>query len=272
MEKIDIELLKKIKDDKFNFAGMHVLELTHKLMNYIGDHDPEVRDGLVYPVLAHLLHDDVLSNEELCHITEDFLTDKYLFYDINNKEEFSVLTRSFTVLQLAVIVYKHNMKPILSEEQFKKLVKDTISYFEQETDFRGFVEDIGWLHSIAHAADLFSQLMRNKQVKEKDLKKIFRVIQNRFMIHEYQFIHDEDERMINGIEHAIKRDILPKEFVIEWIKGFKKYERGDEWPEAYHITLNIKRFLRSMYFRFLNDINTEYISEICKEVLFEVKI
>ncbi len=269
MNDILLEELKKIKESKYNFSEINVLELTYKLLEHIGIKDGVRRDEFVYPVLAHLLHDDVLENNELDKIANILITDDYLFYDIANEKEYSVLKRSFTLLQLAVLVYKYNKDNVLEENTYNNIVAKFYDYFVKETDLRGYEKEVGWCHSIAHSADLFAQIFNNEKLGKTDIEKGFLLIREKFVIKSYQYISDEDERMVNAIENAVKRNVLNENFILEWVEGFKDYEKGNLYPEAYTITLNVKKFLRSMYFRFLEQDEYKYISDKCFKILKE---
>ena len=43
--------------NKFKFDEINKLELVYELMEDIGNHDGHLRDNVIYPSLAHLLHD-----------------------------------------------------------------------------------------------------------------------------------------------------------------------------------------------------------------------
>ena len=243
MEKLK-KILKTIKENKYDFSGHNVYELTHRLIEDIGCLDGEVRDMLLYPVLAHLLHDDVLLEEQLEDVTTLLISKEYLFFDINNEKEFSVLTRSFTLLQLAIIVYKYNNDKIITEKLFKELVTQFTLYLEKETDYRGFVKKVGWCHSIAHSADLFKQLSRNDSISIDEYKKMLNLFKDIFKVKHYQFIHDEDERFVTALEELIKRNIFDQGFWIDYISSFKDFDKGDLYPEAYNILFNMKKLVR----------------------------
>lgn len=271
LNKDDLDLLQSIRDNKFDFTGLNIHDLTEKLLLHIGVKDGEVRDNLVYPVLAHLFHDDLFDNEYLDSKVLQLISDDYLFYDMNNKIEYSVLKRSFTLLQLAILVYKHNQKQILSNSTFTSLSNKFLDYFEQETYLTGYKKDVGWCHTIAHSADLFAQIFKNDNIDRIYIEKALLLIQNKFMIKHYQYTSDEDERMVNAIENAVKRDVVSQDFITDWIIHFKEFEKGNIYPDAYHITLNVKRLLRSLYFKFLDNKNDEYISKICHDTLSFIK-
>ena len=159
MDKNLEELLKKIQEEKYSFKNIDKLQLIEE----IGNKDGELRDLLIYPVLAHLLHDNLLENDDLDKITNLIISDKYLTYDMSNKESFSVLKRSFSILQLAILVYKYNKDKVIKDETIDLRIERFVDYFEKEEDLRGHVEEVGWCHSIAHRADLFKHVMAAKE-------------------------------------------------------------------------------------------------------------
>jgi len=271
LSKETITLLEEIIEQQFDFSSCDAIQLTYQLIENIGDKNSHIRDRLIYPVLAHLLHDDVLEKEELQKIAALLMSDKYLFYDMDNQVEDSVLKRSFTVLQLVILFYKHRKDGILEEEFFTESVKRVITYYMNETDYRGYNEEVGFLHSNAHGADLFAQIVQHQEVKMETLEVILEVIKDKFKILEYMFVHDEDERSVTVLEHAIKRNVLSEEFLVEYIRNFGRFEKGKLYPLVYHIVRNVKCFLRSLYFRFIDDESYLFLTNEIKTVLKEVR-
>ena len=85
------------------------------------------------------------------------------------------------------------------------------------------------------------------------------------------FIYDEDERSVTVIEKALARKVLSKEFMIEYVRNFARFEKGNLYPEAYHILRNVKCFLRSLYFRIVEHNELQYLAEEIQAVLKDVK-
>ncbi len=266
-----ITLCKELRNKEFNFNEIVPLEVTYQLLQLIGDKDAEVRDHLVYPVLAHLLHDDVLEKKELDIICNLLLSDEYLFYDIENKEEYSVLTRSFTLLQLAILIYKHNQKPILLQSTFDVLLEKSLLYFELESDVRGYVKEVGWAHSVAHFADLLAQIYKSPGLHSEYIIKSLNIIKKKLVIRESQFIHEEDERMVNAIVNLLElQDIGNDEFII-WVQSFTDFDMGVKYPEAYNIQFNAKKFIRSLYFRLVENKDYIWLTDVLRVTALEIK-
>ena len=271
MNKEFIEYLKRIKENEYKFEDtVDKQQLTKTLIDNIGNQDSFVRDRLVYPALASLLYYDHLSEEQLIEFTKLLISDKCMKYDMPNYYELSVLTRSFSLLAIVIIVYKHHTNQFLPKDLFVELYSEFMDYFRNETDFRGYIEDIGWAHSVAHSADVFKQLFRCSELGNEEFKSMFAVIRERFMINNYVFMSDEDERMITAIHEALKRDVLEEEYIIEWIKDFRSFEKLAKYPEDYNVDINIRNLLRSLYFRLIGDKKYQTILNVLIDVLDEL--
>jgi hypothetical protein len=269
LEKKWIDYLKKQKESKFVFEDVNKLELLHLLMEHIGEKDAEIRDGLVYPNLAHLLNDKHFDEDQLNDIATDLISEQYLTFDIENYVDYSVLTRSFSVLQLAVLVHVHNRDHVIHGKIIQNLFTKFLKYFTMEEDLRGYNEEVGFMHSIAHSADLFAQLMQVEFFHEKEIKTMFTVIIDKYQTKDFFFMYDEDERMVNAIMNGLQREILDQEFIEGWIDSFANYKKPKNWPQAYYITNNVKVFLRSLYFRVLDHEKYGFVAEKIKKVLQE---
>ena len=271
MNKEFIELLKRIKESKFVFEeGTDKTKLAATLIENIGNHDSYIRDGLVYPTIANLLYYDNLPKEVLIDITKVLISEKGIKHDMPNYYDLSVLTRSFSVLTLVLIVYRQRNEQLLSQELFMELYTEFLDYFRNETDYRGYIDEIGWAHSVAHSADLFKQLFKCGELGVKEFETMFSVIKERFMINTYVFMSDEDERMVTALIEGIKRNVLAESYIIDWIKGFKSYERLAKYPEDYNVDINVRNLLRSLYFRLIGDDEYSVILDTLVEVLEEL--
>ncbi|QMS85576.1 DUF2785 domain-containing protein [Candidatus Xianfuyuplasma coldseepsis] len=248
MEEKQLQFLKDQKQSGYAFKDVNKFELVLDLLEDIGIKDPQIRDELVYPALAHLLHDKHLTEDELTAVLDKLIGPEYLLFDLDNIIEYSVLIRSFTVLQLVILVHVHNRDHIIPVKYIKQLSTAFMSYFQQETILDGYNETVGFMHSIAHSADLFAQLFKVEDFNETIFKSMLNAIQNKFKINHYYFSHDEDERMVVAIMNALDANILEEEYWKSWISQLGSYTKPTTYPAAYYIKNNVRNILRSLYF------------------------
>lgn len=245
--------MKREKETGFHFEDLDKYDFAHKLIENIGDLDPVIRDGLIYVNLAHLFYDGHFDKEQLIHFFEILISDNYLMYDMENIGEHSELKRSFTILQLVYFIYLHNKNKLLTNKQYMNFFTKFMKYFNNETILKGYDAKVGWMHTIAHSADLIAQIVESKEMNKKTMEELFLAVRKKFAISSYNYVSDEDERMVTALMAALEREILEEEFVIGWIHSFSKLEKPKTFPDHYNFKNNIKNLLRSLYFRLGTD-------------------
>ena len=80
---------------------------------------------------------------------------------------------------------------------------------------------------------------------------MLRVIRETVVSASVVFVDEEDERLAAAALSAIRRQVLSKADVTQWISGFASAAWPPTSPEWYRTRTNIKHFLRSLYFRSL---------------------
>lgn len=262
-----ITYLQQQKELKYTFLDIDKAELVERLLDNIGEHNAEVRDGLVYPNLAHLLFDNHFTESELAAYLHRLMGEEYLFFDLDNYIPYSVLTRSFSLLQLVILVAVHNRDNIISVRSIKSLYSRFLDYVNEETIYDGYDEQVGFIHTIAHSADMFHQLMKVEAFGEMEIKKMFNAILSKWKMDSYYFAHDEDERMVVALKAGLDRGVLDEAFVKRWIVSLSSFTKPESFPQRYYITNNIKNLLRSLYFAVLNEDKYQYIVDTIKTQL-----
>lgn len=240
-------------------------------MLYIGDPDLKIRDGLVYPVLAHLLHDKHLEADKLLNVFGRLLSPVFLFYDMENKDEYSILRRSFSLLQLVILFYVHRRDQIFPKEVVLEAIKKILEYIETETVLDGYDKTVGWKHSVAHSADVLEQIVRLKEVDETLLETIWNLSQQKFMNSEYPFINDEEERITTALVASLKRELLSEQFVLDWINRMVEPKNPDTFPEFQIFKNNRKHLLQALYFRVIDQKEFQYLTNPLKDAIIALE-
>lgn len=245
--------------------------LALEMMDSIGALDPKLRDDLIYGTLLKWVTKNRFSQEQLETLLNISLEDSHLFYKIVDKEPDAVFKRTFSVLMVALIIYQLRTENLLSEKVSYEVKGKLIEYMIKEQDLRGYVEIKGWAHSAAHTADALDELVQCLCFNKSDLLDILNVIKTKICIGHYVYIDEESERMVNVVENAFNRKILSSSEIKEWLQGFTIENAQGSYVEKYHLKVNIKGFLRSLYFRLLEHQDSNYIIEEIKKILKSLK-
>ncbi len=267
MEKDKISYLESIKKSKFNFIDVDKKELLDLLMNHIGDENPYVRDDLVYEILAHLFYDQVLDENTLEDYILKLVSDDYLSFDLNNKHTNSVLKRSFSILQCVILVHVHIRDHIIDQKIILSVFDKFLTYFSKEDILTGYDINVGWIHTVAHSADLMKALMQVTWFDQTHLKKMFQAISVKMKNRKHFYAFNEDERMADALIVGLNRHLLTDEYVINWLNGFSQIDEEYHLPDDVIIKKNIKQLLRSLYFKCLKEPSLKTISETLESIL-----
>jgi hypothetical protein len=259
-------LLRNIKDNKYAVPeGVNPYKLSLEMMDYIGDIDGELRNDLICYVLLEWIVTDVLTHEEAHDIFVIALDEKHIFNGLGEIGD-TVFGRTFSVEVAACIMYKH--RKLLSDSDILSAFSKVLKFFNEDKDVRGFVEGKSWAHGAAHGADALLELAQCQVIGYEGLKEILDSIHKKININYYGYINNEDERMISAIKAVLERDIIPVEEIEEWIRSFGNIKKtGYILPDDLFIEHNVTLFLKSLYFRLVDNAKYEQIAKIVKEVL-----
>lgn len=250
-----------IKKDYDYFA------LGLEMMENIGSTDPELRDELIYGILYNWISNSRFTVEQLKDLLSISLSRSQLFYKLGDNDEDAVFKRTFSVLVVALIINEHRKENFLSENVLSEVKEKLIEYMREERDVRGFIEVKGWAHSAAHTADALDELVQCTCINKIDLMDILNSIKTKVCIGYYTYVDEESERMVTVVENSINRNILSKSEIEEWLQGFSIKSSKASYIENFHSKVNKKGFLRSLYFRLLENEDSSFIINEIKKIL-----
>ncbi|WP_456278823.1 DUF2785 domain-containing protein [Bacillus sp. AK128] len=245
--------LSHLKNENLHHLRFKDLEcLIDEMLDNIGAIDPELRDTLIYPTFIKIIDQGGLTKEQHQYILNHCLDDQHLLYKIGEKNTDSVFTRSFSSLVIAGLLSKDRQIGDFSHECIKNVYQKTEWYLKNEQDTRGFVEEKGWAHSIAHGADLLVSVVRHPKSTESCSLEVLNIISN-CLLKDATYIDDEDERLIFVIEALIERNLDEKmlnEWIIQLLNQLEWIKEQESTSNRYYRTkFNISNFLKALYFR-----------------------
>lgn len=255
-------LLMNIKETLQSFSTMTLSErqafmlqhsdwLLQEMLAHIGSADAELRDHLIYRTFVDLLSDNLLSSEQLQYLFETATGEDFLYLHIGEKTTDSVFTRSFSALLVAGLLAKDTELLVLSDDDLQKFFKKIGRYLLLEQDTRGYVQEKGWAHSIAHGADLAATTIKHPKFDLQYAPSILHALKL-VTWKETVFVNDEEERLINIVDALLLQN-YSEEALIEFVEqAFDKFEMhlltqgyNEHFFSGRTCTLN---FMKTLYF------------------------
>jgi len=218
-----------VKADDFKIPEGHAMaELTDELAEMLRSPKPETRDTLAFFTLATWI-----SRGDLPHALEIDLGDRMA-------ERFTdpeVQGRTFAPLILACLAEQD-----LVEDRWVDAFE---RWYAAEQDLRGYDPSLGWLHAVAHGADLLGELGRTTRV---DPLRMLRLAAQRLTAptdHVWQ--EAEDDRLSFAIAQTLTRDDFGAAESIAWLEAVEvMVTTAAEGPIAPNVS-NSLRTLRALY-------------------------
>jgi hypothetical protein len=255
------QLKTELKEFDFNkpetIKNKDLNQLIKQMVVNIGSTDPELRDKLIYTSFYYLIKQDYLNLQQMKYLIETCLDQNHLFFCIGTTNDDSVFTRAFSTLVIALILGKDREDRFLPEEIVQQAINSSIQYLQQEKDTRGYVEEKGWAHSIAHGADLLDEAVKHPLFELTLANECLDTIGN-CIFRETAHIDDEDERLIFAITALLEKGMdenLLEKWVINLSNEVTEMKNTSSYsPSFFRKNTNLNQFLKSLYFRlmFLN--------------------
>lgn len=266
-ESILAKKLMKIQNNNYLLKqNENPFALALEMMSNIGSLNPKLRDELIYGTLSYWISKNRFTSVQLKDLLNISLDSSHLFYKLGEDDEDSVFKRTFSVLIVALIIYEHRKDNFLSKEMLCEVKVKLVEYMLEERDVRGYVEVKGWAHSAAHTADALDELVQCNCFNKNDLIDILNSIKAKICIGYYVYIDEESERMVTAVESLFNRKILSNSEIIAWLQGFIIENPKGSYINNYHLKVNIKGFLRSLYFRLLEEGTSNFIIEEIRKI------
>lgn len=248
------DLLKSIVENNFEpLESPNPKELLHHFYKHLGSSDPELRDDLIFSVMANWVYRGVFTNEEIYKIAETLVKDEYILNGIGKENDDSVFIRSASALQLWAIIVTQKEKNFLPFNLIGIIFEKTIRLLLEEVDYRAYVPEKGWANSISHAANILSELVQLPEIKKPWLIMVLDSICDKVLQPNFRFQGDEIEHLAAPVAEILLREVLLEEEILPCFDKLKiqPHYHGQE-PENFFRFINVRNFLRAIYFYLLD--------------------
>lgn len=212
-------------------SGTDLAASADELAEALRDPDPAVRDGAPYVVLRTWIRRDVIDGAPRARLGA-VMADRFTDPEIE--------ARTFAPLVLDMIV---------SRGDFDASWLTAFSHwYAAETDLRGYDDELGWLHAVAHGADLLGTFGLHPEV---DPVGMLTLAAERLLAPTDQlFTQQEDDRLARAIARVLTRPGLTEAEATDWLAPIEAdYAAGrtSGVPTTAAHTSNSMRTLRTLY-------------------------
>lgn len=177
--------------------------LIRELSQYLGSPDPVLRDTYAYSLSEAWIYRD--QKLQPAHLRERLAAwSANLKSGLGEQGTDSVLLRSFSALELSLLAAYDLKSPFLTKAEFDALLGAGLDYLAAERDVRGYDPQKGWMHSVAHTADLLKFLARNPHLAPADQARILDAIAAKITT-TGALTHGEDERLARAVLSLVRR-------------------------------------------------------------------
>jgi hypothetical protein len=184
--------------------------LARALTACLGDGDPSMRDGFAFEAYAHWLRGRQLSNETKLWLADDL--ERRLV-----APEGAGFERPFAALVLSEVARADRVEPYLTPARRAQMVDASIAYFVGIRDYRGFDNEEGWRHGVAHGSDVLLQLALNPALGKPELMRLRDAVATQIAPEDHVYEATEVERLVRPIIFIAQRGEFRAEEWQAWL-------------------------------------------------------
>lgn len=231
-------------------------DLAARLVACTGHPDPDIRDGVVYSGLSQWLRGEQLFPE-----TVMTLMDK-LIRQLAGDQDSHGFRKPFAALVLSEVVRTDRVSPAFSDEQRQLLVDSATAYLQSVDDYRGFSDNEGWRHGVAHGADLALQLVLNPAITASQVEYLLGAVARQVAPGEEVFyVYGEPARLARPVFYAQQREMFNRDWWASWLEQVTDPAPLGSWDEAWSSNAGLAKrhntlaFLVALHFNAVNSGN-----------------
>jgi hypothetical protein len=183
--------------------------------------DPVQRDEVAFTLLGRWLYRDrCVPEPERRWLLRQWQA--RLRQGIEGPSGDGVVARSFAALALSLLVALDNEAPFLAVDEFAALLSAATAYLRDERDVRGFTPQQGWLHSVAHTADLLKFLLRSRHLTRAQQGDVLAALADKLAAVDVALTHGEDERLARAVQALLLREDLDRPAALAWLRTLRQ--------------------------------------------------
>lgn len=200
--------------------------LARALTACLGDPDPSLRDGIAFEANAHWMRARQLSNETMLWLADDL--ERRL-----TASEGQGFERPFAALVLSEVARADRTEAFLTPQRRAQLLDASIAFFTSVRDYRGYDDQQGWRHGVAHGSDLLLQLALNPAIERPALERIRDAVATQISPTEHAYVFGESERMMAPILYMARRNVFSEAEWTAWLTQVASPAPFESWDGTF---------------------------------------
>ncbi|MFX0022101.1 MAG: DUF2785 domain-containing protein [Candidatus Hermodarchaeota archaeon] len=258
---LTIEQIKFIMENDFQIpAEFSLMEITPTLIEKLGCIESDIREGCLDILYTWIMKGEY-DNSTLISLGDQFIS--LIQTGIGKEISDSVFLRAFVALEVAGILSfdercengeVEGRNAFLTSEIVKRWFKTAIEYYQQEQDYRSYVNGKGWAHSIAHGADLLSNFAKHRFIQSEEILQILKTFKHKLVSPSPIIFNGKEElRIASAVYTALLRNKLDIDEINEWLSSIlepfkeKKFWDFVKEPEKLNSFFHVERFFKDFY-------------------------
>jgi len=238
------DTLLALRHDRFVIADVDRRQsLARALLACLSSPDSESRDRIGYEAYAYWRSARALDAGTWTFVEQNLLA------VLDGHDDAAGVARPFAALVLAETAHADRDRPFLQKAQRTTLLDSAIAYFDAVRDYRGFDEDAGWRHGVAHGADLLGELALEPDFDQPELDRILAALATQVVAHDDRvYLFGESERIAAAAARVATRGKHPIEAWQAWLAGVTAPAPLASWADAYSSLRGLAKRQNTMNF------------------------
>jgi hypothetical protein len=217
--------------------------LARDLLPCLGSANPVLRDTIGYGLYSYWLRNGRLDRD-----SKGFLQSA-LQSDLQSNDS---LQRSFSALILAELMRADAIDAFMTAADRDALLQRTSDALRAETDYRGLDGELGWVHPVAHLADVLWRFALHPDLDAEQARQIQLAVGSKATPLDASYAFNEGDRLARVISQLMAREVLAEDQWQSWLAQFETRRDGQDWgtafasPEGMAELHNAKLFIRAL--------------------------
>ncbi|MFC6617194.1 DUF2785 domain-containing protein [Deinococcus radiophilus] len=203
-------------------AGVCAEELLPEAFQLLTSPHPEQRDGLAYPALATWVMSGELDGRltEVAAQTLPLLTAPHTH------------SRTFAPLILAVLLSRDAQTRELDPATVRSWLEAWATWYTSEPDLRSYDPQVGWLHAVAHGADVAASFAEHPSLERADLRRVLDTLSQRIRQVDQALLQQEDDRLALAAFVLLARPELTPADRRQWLADLGRLMQPEQMPRS----------------------------------------